>query len=78
MPNVITQDQKDKRVEIARKLKGELENSTSEEFRNIITLDETPLYFENTSINVWKCVGNSYPRVEKASLKKKKITLTIA
>ena len=49
VPNVLTQDQKDRRVEIARKLKDELENSRSEEFRNIITLDETPLYFENTS-----------------------------
>lgn len=78
VPNVLTQDQKDKKVEIARKLKGELENSRREEFRNIITLDETPLYFENTSINVWKCVGDLYPRVEKASLKKKKMTLTIA
>ena len=76
--NVPTQDRKNKRGKTARKLKGELENSRSEECGNHTTLDETPLNFKNTRINVWKCVVDSYPRVEKASLMKKKMTLTIA
>ena len=41
-------------------------------------MDETPFYFENKTKMGWYIDGKPIPRVEKPSLKQKKVTLTIA
>ena len=78
VPKILNEMQRNKRVEYCKTMLSILENAERRDFRNIITLDETPLYFDNTSKLGWFSNGKNRPEVERASLKKKKVTLTVA
>ena len=78
VPKILDAMQRNKRVEYCKTMLSILENAERRDFRNIITLDETPLYFDNTSKLGWFSNGKNRPEVERASLKKKKVTLTVA
>ena len=68
---------RNKRVEVARSMLAILREAESSNFSNILTMDETPIQFENESDKGWYRTDKSKPRVEAQSLRKKKFTLTV-
>ena len=64
-------------VEAVRRMLAVLREAESSNFSNILTMDETPIQFENESNNGWYKTDKPKPRAEVQSLRKKKFTLTV-
>lgn len=78
VPKILNSSQRKERVDNSKVMLSILKDAERVDFQNIITLDETPFYFENKTKMGWYIDGKPIPRVEKPSLKQKKVTLTIA
>lgn len=77
VPYKLTRDMRNKRVEVARRMLAILREAESSNFSNILTMDETPIQFENESDKGWYRTDKPKTRVEAQSLRKKKFTLTV-
>jgi len=77
VPYDLSAEQRQKRVEAAITLLSALEKQQKVNFRDIVTLDETPVTLENEEKAGWHLEDNPTPRVQAVTLRKVKFTLTV-
>jgi histone-lysine N-methyltransferase SETMAR len=77
IPYELTDDQKTKRMELSEKLLEILIRVPEKEKRNIITMDETWLYWKNPVTSLWQLPGNERPKKIKLNIGSKKLLLTV-
>lgn len=77
VPHFLTEENKKKRVEDAKKMLKILHQQESKNFRDILTMDETPIYLENRGKRGWIMEGEEVPQRLNDKCWRKKFNLTI-
>lgn len=78
VPYQLNSFQKAERVRIARLMLKKLENKDSKALSNIVTLDETWIYFQNYRSSMWVDAKAERPQRPKLTIGSKKCMITVA
>lgn len=77
VPYILSDEMKETRVDYARTMLDVLKKEEGRNFQSILTMDETPLYYDNNRKIVWISEEDVIPNITKDSLRKKKFTLSV-